>query len=657
MKQCANERSLLLKRKRSGLFYNCFAFFLLSILLFVPFQESHGAQITLTWDPNNEPDLAGYEIYFGTASGNYQWNIDVGNATTYTLTGLNMGTIYYAAATAYNTNGYESGYSNEVSFYTGACTYTISPSNASFAATGGSGSVSVTTQPGCNWGTSESIPWLTVISGSGTGSGTMTYTISPNTGILRSASLTIAGNVYTVTEAGLPTYTITASAGAGGSISPSGQVSVLVGASQSFSITPNTGYQITDVTVDGVSQGAISSYYFSSISANHTITASFASSTSTTYTLSINKSGSGSGNVSVNPQGTIFSSGTPITLTAVPEANSTFSSWSGGCSGTTPTCQVVMNSNVSVTATFLLSGQTPVVTTGAAASLTFSSATLNGTVNPHGFPTTYIFEWGTTISYGHTTSVQSAGNSTNNVPVTADIIGLTANALYHFRLVATNSDGTTNGTDGTFIAQPSGKVDFNHDGKTDLLWRNKIKGDVAVWYMDGATLISGTGIYQGIPLEWESAGTGDYNSDGKTDILWRNKVNGNVAVWYMDGANLINGAGIYQGIPLEWEIAGTGDYNSDGKADILWRNKANGDVAVWYMDGANLISGAGIYQGIPLEWEIAGTGDYNSDGKADILWRNKANGNVAVWYMDGVNLISGVAIYAGVPLEWVIVAP
>ena len=75
------------------------------------------------------------------------------------------------------------------------------------------------------------------------------------------------------------TYTITASAGTGGTISPSGSVSVNHGANQTFTITANTGYQISSVTVDGVSQGAISSYTFSNVTAAHTISATFAANT------------------------------------------------------------------------------------------------------------------------------------------------------------------------------------------------------------------------------------------------------------------------------------------------------------------------------------------------------------------------------------------
>ena len=65
--------------------------------------------------------------------------------------------------------------------------------------------------------------------------------------------------------------TITATAGTGGVLIPDGTVSVISGHSQSFVITNNAGYAITNVMVDGVSQGAISSYIFSNVTASHTI--------------------------------------------------------------------------------------------------------------------------------------------------------------------------------------------------------------------------------------------------------------------------------------------------------------------------------------------------------------------------------------------------
>ena len=95
---------------------------------------------------------------------------------------------------------------------------------------------------------------------------------------------------------------------------------------------------------------------------------------------------------------------------------------------------------------------TPLVTTLAATNVTGASATLNGTVNPNGLATTYYFNWGTSTSYGNVTPTLSAGSVSTNVPVNADITGLTPGTTYHFSLVATNSDGTAIGNDLTFIA-------------------------------------------------------------------------------------------------------------------------------------------------------------------------------------------------------------
>lgn len=80
--------------------------------------------VTLAWDANTEPDLAGYQIYYKTESSGEPYDgtgaaegdspIDVGNVTVFTIHGLVEGVAYYFVATAYDTEGLESGYSNEV---------------------------------------------------------------------------------------------------------------------------------------------------------------------------------------------------------------------------------------------------------------------------------------------------------------------------------------------------------------------------------------------------------------------------------------------------------------------------------------------------------------------------------------------------------------
>lgn len=91
--------------------------------------------------------------------------------------------------------------------------------------------------------------------------------------VVNSVTSNVVG--VTVTSAPPVTYTIAATAGANGSISPNGAVTVNHGGNQQFTIAPNVGYRIADVRVDGSSVGAVSSYTFNNVTAGHTITANF----------------------------------------------------------------------------------------------------------------------------------------------------------------------------------------------------------------------------------------------------------------------------------------------------------------------------------------------------------------------------------------------
>ena len=97
---------------------------------------------------------------------------------------------------------------------------------------------------------------------------------------------------------GTASFTITASAGANGTISPNGAVPVASGGSASFTITPNACYHVADVLVDGSSVGAVTSYSFTNVTANHTISASFAI---TSYSISASAGSGGS----ITPSGAV----------------------------------------------------------------------------------------------------------------------------------------------------------------------------------------------------------------------------------------------------------------------------------------------------------------------------------------------------------------
>ncbi len=180
-------------------------FFLLLIPLGV--QHAHGASLTLAWDPNPDANLAGYKVYYGTASGSYSIVVDVGNWTSLTISSLEAGKTYYFAATAYAASGEESGKSDEIRYDT--------PVPVS--------SLSSTAQ---------------------------------------------ASN-------GKNSYTINASAGPDGSISPSGNITVMRGFSKTFIIRPQFGYRISRVNIDGAYINYVTSHTFKQINANHTIRAEF----------------------------------------------------------------------------------------------------------------------------------------------------------------------------------------------------------------------------------------------------------------------------------------------------------------------------------------------------------------------------------------------
>jgi phosphodiesterase/alkaline phosphatase D-like protein len=100
----------------------------------------------------------------------------------------------------------------------------------------------------------------------------------------------------------------------------------------------------------------------------------------------------------------------------------------------------------------------PDAVTGSASSVTASSATLNGTVDPNGRSTTFYFEYGTSTSYGTKTAAKSAGSAANAQSVNTVISGLEAGRTFHFRLVAQSDAGTSVGKDATFTTSGAPSV-------------------------------------------------------------------------------------------------------------------------------------------------------------------------------------------------------
>jgi len=182
----------------------CAVCFVVAFLLSL-FGQAQSAQVTLQWDPNSDPSVAGYKVHYGTSSRSYGVHVDVGNTASCTISSLLDGVTYYFAATTVDSSGAESDYSSEV-VYSGpsGCTYSLSPSTQSFSSSAGVGSVGLTVGSGCSWTAVSNASWVILTSNSnGTGSATVNYSVSANlSSASRSGTLTIAGKTFTVNQSG-----------------------------------------------------------------------------------------------------------------------------------------------------------------------------------------------------------------------------------------------------------------------------------------------------------------------------------------------------------------------------------------------------------------------------------------------------------------------
>jgi len=145
------------------------------------------------------------------------------------------------------------------------------------------------------------------------------------------------------------TYTIVATAGPGGAIEPEGQIQVNHGDDKEFIITPDAGYEIADVIVDGVSVGAVANYTFNNVVSHHTIDASFSL---LEYTITVSASPAEGGSVS---GGGVYKHGETVDLTAVEDDSYRFKNWteSGVVVSTDPNYSFTASTSRDLVANFI----------------------------------------------------------------------------------------------------------------------------------------------------------------------------------------------------------------------------------------------------------------------------------------------------------------
>lgn len=301
-----------------------------------------------------------------------------------------------------------------------------------------------------------------------------TFTITPDEGYeianvqVDGVSVTVTDNSYTFTNVqenhsisvtfqktgGEPepepeTYTITAEAGAGGSIDPSGDVTVEKGASQTFTITPDDGYEIADVQVDGVSVTVTdNSYTFTGVQANHTISVTFQKTGGEpepeTYTVTLSGTG-------INATGGgQYKTGNTVTVTAGSKTGYTFKTWTAtGVELDDPTSATLTftmpENNVTLTASWTANQSSG----GGSSSSGGSSTTTETTKNPDGSTTTTV----TNKNTGTVTETTKFPDGSKEV-------------------VETTKDGTVTTTTTDTAGNKTEVVD-NTDGSTETTVTNK----------------------------------------------------------------------------------------------------------------------------------------------------------------------------------------
>jgi hypothetical protein len=192
-----------------------------------------------------------------------------------------------------------------------------------------------------------------------------------------------------------------------------------------------------------------------------------------------------------------------------------------------------------------------------------------------------------------------------------------------------------------------GQSDMNQDHRADLMWQNVSDGKLATWYLDGSN-VRGTALLDltAGDLNWRVVGTGDLDGDGITDLVWRHRTEGWLAVWFLGasaGPTVRNTffLSINQVADLNWQIKGVDDIDGDGKADLIWQHETEGWIAAWLMDGAQVRTTQflSINRVPDTDWKIAGAGDVNGDGYADLVWQHQTGGWLAVWFMRGITVV------------------
>jgi hypothetical protein len=435
------------------------------------------------------------------------------------------------------------------------CTFSISPQNIEISAGGGSGMVNVTAPNGCNWMAASNNTWINITSGSsGSGNGSVGYSVTANTGQSRTGSITIAGQTFTIMQDAPCTYSISPAFAKFRPSGGSGSISVTAPASCNWSATSPQPW----------------------------------------VTITSGATGQGNGMVHFTVQP---SSGAPRTV-SLTVAGQSFSVVQTGASSATNAFDFDDDGKADLAVWRGSTGDWRVIDSSTGAMTTtgwglpgMGDVPVPGDYDGDGKTDLAIWRastgvwWIINSSNGAITSKSWGLPGMGDVPVPGDYDGDGKTDLAIWR-ASTGTWWIINSSTGAVTTkgwglQEMGDIpvpgDYDGDGKTDLaIWR----ASTGTWWV----IDSSTGAFTA--TGWGLAGMndvpvpGDYDGDGKTDVaIWR----GSTGTWWI--INSSNGAITTKG----WGLPGMGDvpvpadYDGDGKTDVaIWR----GSTGDWWIVGS-----------------------------------------------------------------------
>ncbi|MFN2267945.1 MAG: InlB B-repeat-containing protein, partial [Desulfonatronovibrio sp.] len=474
-------------------------------------------------------------------------------------------------------------------------------------------------------------------------------------------------------------HTITATAGEGGSISPSGSVDIIDNEQAEFIVTADEGYSIDDVTGCG---GSLSgdTYNTAPVTSACTVEAVFRAGAEThTVTASAGTGGS------ISPDQRVVSHGDTTTFTVTPNSNYRIDRVTG-CGGT-------------------LSGST--YTTGPVTSDCQVSALFSYVPSPGPSPSP---AYNVTVSADNTMggTVSGAGRYTSGRTVT---LTATPNPGFMFKgwmengnIISTSSPyrftiNRSRNLTAVFEPLPSPGnergFDLNQDHKADLVLEGLASREVLFGFMDGLDLAGG-GLLTTLPEGWEIKAMGYFG--GSSGLVLRHDKEEQIYLVMVDGLE-ITGLELIGDIPHEFRLMHAADMNGSGSWDLVFKHQETRDVYTVYLEGSAPVdvqhlgrleddmdivipadltgddkselilrdmssgelfmaeTGAEGWEQtsmftLPLEYELTSRGLINQDRKADLLFRNAENDELWVVYMDGA-VPTGVDFAGHIPVaDW-----